>query len=164
LTDVAELPQGRFSGPADFQRLVRAAVAQAPLRGWREMLWADPDFTHWPLGELAVVEGLTQWMQHGARLCMMAADFRPITLQAPRFVAWRRQFDHRFEARAWPRSGLPEMTMLLWTPDWAVVGMDAQAPTVVATAEAARRAQWRQAWNSAWATGTPAFPASVLGL
>lgn len=158
------LPEGRFTGQADFQRLVRQAFAAAPARGWREMRLAAPDFLDWPLGEREVVDSLTRWMQVGGTLYMMAGDFKGLVAYAPRFVRWRRDFDHRFEARTWPQGGLGEAAMLLWTPEWALVGLDTASRTVVATTDAARRAQLRQAWDSAWQAGAPSFPATVLGL
>ncbi|WP_180683456.1 hypothetical protein [Tepidicella baoligensis] len=158
------LPQGRFTGPADFQRLVRQAFELAPMRGWPEMRLADPDFLHWPLGEREVIDSLTRWMQFGGTLHMMAADFKGLAAYAPRFVPRRQVFDHRFEARTWPPTGLGEAALLLWTPEWVLVGLDAASCTVVATADPARRAQLRQAWDSVWQAATVAFPATVLGL
>lgn len=158
------LPEGRITGPIDFAQWVRQFVHAAADESWPQLCLFDPDFSAWPLGDRQVVDDLTRWGLSGGSLQMMARDFRPLTQRSPRFVEWRRRFDHRFEARAMPRTGADEPKLALWSPQWVLVALDRPGAVYVATREASVRAQLRQEWDSAWPLGAVAFPASTLGL
>jgi len=158
------LPEGRISGPRDFDALLRRLVRVAADESWPQMCWYDTDFSHWPLGEQQVVDDLTRWSLGGGSLAMMARDFRPLMRMAPRFVTWRRQFDHRFEARVLSRSVSEEPGLAIWSSSWTLVAVDRPRCVFVATSEPAVRAQRRQEWDSSWPLGTAGFPASTLGL
>lgn len=158
------LPEGRLQGPKDLAEVVRATFRQAVLRQWREICIADTDFEGWPLGERSVVDDLGRWAMGGGELRLLARDYRPVRLGAPRFVKWRQTFDHRVSPRTLPRSVGDDFRLMVWTPDWVVVMLDRATSTMVATTDAASRSQQRQAWDSTWPLASPGFPASTLGL
>jgi hypothetical protein len=158
------LPEGRISGPRDFEALLRQLVRVAAEQSWPQLCWYDTDFSSWPLGEQQVVDDLTRWSLGGGRLAMMARDFRPLMQLAPRFLTWRRQFDHCVEARVLSKAVPEEPALAVWAPPWALVAVDRPRRVFVATSEPAVRAQRRQEWDSAWPLATVGFPASVLGL
>lgn len=158
------LPEGRITGPTDFAQWIRQLIQAAADESWSQLCVFDPDFNDWPLGEREVVEHLNRWALAGGTLQMMARDFRVLTQRAPRFVDWRRRFDHRFEARSLSRSGADEPRLAVWSGRWALVAVDRPKVVYVASCEASVRAQLHQEWVSTWPMGTVAFPASTLGL
>jgi len=84
------LPDGRFSGRSEFAELVRQAMAAATAHGWREMIWCDPDFGDWPLGERAVAQALNDWATSGRKLTLLAGQYDTVLVRHARFVTWRR--------------------------------------------------------------------------
>jgi len=159
-----DLPEGLIAGPGAWAEAIRAACRAAQSRQWRIVCLADDRFDGWPLGEAAVVATLTEWALGGGQLQLLARDFAPLIRQAPRFVQWRRTFDHRVEARVLPRSFTQETRVAVAAPDWTLVTVNREQWRGVASAEAADRAQSRQWWDSAWPMGLSGFPATTLGL
>jgi hypothetical protein len=165
MSTIDPLPEGRFSGRQEFQALVRQAVLQAQARDWPEMVWCDPDFDDWPLADEALVETLRLWVQDGhGRMRMLASDFRPVQARCARFVRWRRDHDHRFDARSSGRNRAAETPSVLWTPEWVLIRLDPVHQQMVASTDKVRRAQLRQQIDSLWQQSTAGFPATTLGL
>lgn len=158
------LPEGRITGPTDFAQLVRHMFQVAAEESWSQLCLFDPDFSTWPLGERQVVDDLTRWGLSGGSLALLARDFQSLTRLAPRFVQWRRRFDHRFAARVMPKSSTDAPRLAIWSAQWVVVAVDRPGVVYVASREAALRAQIRQEWDSTWPMGMVAFPASTSGL
>jgi len=155
---------GRHTGREAFRAAVYGALRQAVAESWPWMAWSDPDFKAWPLHEAALVDALHQWCLAGGRLRMLASDFSEIQSHCPRLQVWRRQWDHRLEARASGRARREVTPSLLLTPSAALWLAPADAPVCVMTEDAAQRAQWQQDYESLWQTSTAAFPATTLGL
>lgn len=165
MSPIDPLPEGRFSGRESFQDLVRQAVRQAQTQDWPEMVWCDSDFDDWPLGDEALIETLRLWVQAGhGRLRMLGSDFRPVQARCARFVRWRRDHDHRFEARSPGRNRAAETPSVLWTPAWTLIRLDPMHQQMVASTDKVRRAQLRQQLDSLWQQSSIAFPATTLGL
>lgn len=155
---------GRQQGLHALREAVRQAIALADSQQIGRMLWCDRDFADWPLEERAVVEALQRWALGGGRLEMLASDFRPLQARAARFVQWRRQWDHRFEARALGRQRPDEVPTVLRLGDQMLLGLDAEQRLFVVTADRSRIAQTDEHCRSLWQQAVPAFPASTLGL
>lgn len=155
------LPTGRWAGREAFADHVRQAFQHAAREGWRQILLSDPDFADWPLGERVVVDALNEWAHSGRELRLLARDFRPLRERAPRLVQWRVTWDHVVHARATMADGLPSA---IWTPSWTLERLDLIHSTGVATHEARRRTELRERLDICWQRGSPAFPASTLGL
>lgn len=156
--------EGRQHGREAFRQAVRATVAHAATLGVPQMFWCDPDFADWPLTEPGVVASLHTWALGGGRLRMLASDFRGVQAHCARFVHWRRQWDHRFEARSCGKARASELPSVLLAGDHALLRLDAQQGVFVVTTERARRAQTEQTLDSWWQAAVSAFPASTLGL
>ena len=159
------LPQGRFSGRADFQQLVRDALAAAAREGWSELILSDASFADWPLGERAVEESLQAWARSGRRLTLLACSYDEVVRRHARFVRWRSTWDHLVTSRACPKSMALDLPSALWSPVWAMQRLDPVRCVGVSGAEPERRVLLHE--NLAeWLHGksTPAFAATTLGL
>lgn len=154
------LPEGRLEGHALFVDLIRQALATAAAEGWSRIVLCDLDFADWPLGERDVVDALHAWSARGRTLQLMARDYRDLRERHPRFVQWRVTWSHLVEAHA-AQGDLPSA---LWSPGWTMERLDPLRSTFVASHDAARRVALREQLNQWWHKGTPAFPASTLGL
>ena len=128
------------------------------------MVWSDPDFLDWPLGERATVEALHEWSAQGRSLHLIATDFSDLRLAHPRFVQWRMTWSHIVEARATGRAAGGDLPSALWTPNWTMERLDTTRSTVVATADPSRRVLLGERLDNWWQKSSPSFPASVLGL
>lgn len=157
-------PEGRHHGREVFRQAIRDTVAHAAAQGLTQMWWCDPDFHDWPLEELALVEDLQAWALGGGRLRMLASDFAGVQAHQARFVRWRRQWDHRFEARSLGRSRAGEMPSGVLVADRLLLRLDGSSSVFVVTTDRARRAQTEEHWATLWSQAVAAFPASTLGL
>lgn len=154
---------GRFEGRTAFREAVQAAVERAASQRWSTMLWSDPDFRDWPLNDRALCEALQAWALGGGRLRMLASDFASLRSQAPRFLQWRQQWDHRFEARASGRHRQAETPTLMMVPG-AYLWRAETGRAFVVSADAGERARWSEQIESLWQQSTPGLPATTLGL
>lgn len=143
--------------------MVLRALERATADAWPSLWWCDPDFQDWPLEERAVCEALQTWALAGGRLRMLATDFAPLQARAARFVAWRRLFNHRFEARATGRPPTIEVPSLLIAPDAYLWRAD-NGRSFVISGDLGERTRWMEQMESLWQQSTPSFPATTLGL
>ena len=158
------LPEGAFEGRQAFHAHLRAALGAAAARNWREIVWSDPDFLDWPLGERATIEALQAWSAAGRSLVLLARRFDVFAREHARFVHWRRMWSHIVDARACHGPGLPPVPSAIWTPGWCLHRMDVEhARGVSSSAPEARRAL-RERIDECLRHARPAFPASTLGL
>ncbi len=158
------LPQGRLLGRSAFVGLVRQAVDSAASQGWTKMVWCDPDFADWPLGERSLIESLQAWSASGRSLHLLAQDFSMLRQMHPRFVQWRVTWSHLVEARATGKSSGGELTSAFWTPTWTMERLDLKHNVVVATLDPVRRVALAERLDAGWHKAAPSFPASTLGL
>jgi len=159
------LIEGRFDGREAFVDLVRGALSAAAYQGWNEVVFSDPDFADWPLGERASIEALQAWSASGRRLLLLAGRFDLIERGHARFVTWRRTWDHIVECRAAGRTGTPEeVPSAFWTPTWCLHRIDPERSRGVCSSEPRARRDLRESLDERWRQGRPAFPASTLGL
>jgi hypothetical protein len=160
----AALLEGRFEGRQAFRQAVRHALAAAAREGWREIVLCDVDFEDWPLGERATLEALGAWAARGRRLVLLAANFDPLVRQHPRFVGWRKTWDHIIEARRCAKGDADDLPSAIWTPHWFLHRLDPRHATGVASHDAERRAQLREQIDECLRRSSSAFPATTLGL
>ncbi len=159
------LPDGPFDGREAFRALVRAALAEAAARGWGELVLSDADFADWPLGERAVVQSLHDWARAGRRCTLLAQDFSELARSQPRFVQWRRQWDHLVTARRAATTDALAVPSALWSPAWVLQRHDPVRSHGSTGTAPERRVLLRQALDE-WLLrqSSPAFAASTLGL
>ncbi len=165
-TDGNERPRltGSFSGPTEFAQLVRDAIARAASEGWPAMVWSDANFEDWPLHERAVADSLQQWARSGRTLLMLASNFDTVIRYQPRFVSWRKTWDHLIECRVCKSVDASEMPSALWSPNWAMRRLDLVRSTGIADLEPARRVLLKEELDECRRQSSPGFSATTLGL
>ena len=163
-TPLQALPEGRFSGRADFTEMIRQAFSAAAQQGWREIIVCDPDFEDWPLGERAVVQALNDWSKTGRTFTMLARNYDEVLRRHARFVTWRRTWAHIIECRANASAPADDLPSALLGPGWVFERLDLQRCTGMAGSEPARRVALRERIRERLLNSSPAFPATTLGL
>ena len=158
------LADGRFDGREAFDAILRGALSCAAQQGWKEIVFSDPDFSDWPLGERASIEALQAWSASGRRFVLLAQRFDVLERMHARFVPWRRMWDHIVECRATGKAAGVEVPSAIWTPSWFVHRIDPERSRGVSGTDAQSRRALREAIDECWRLGRPAFSASTLGL
>lgn len=158
------LPEGPFDGRLAFQEHLRAAMAEAAGQNWREIVFSDPDFADWPLGERACIEALQAWAASGRSLVLLARHFKVFERDHARFVRWRQTWSHIIDARACDGAGLPTVPSAIWTPTWCLRRIDVAHDRGACSVQPERRRAVREAVDECLRHGRPAFSASTLGL
>jgi hypothetical protein len=164
MSEPMTLPEGRLVGRVAFTDLVRQGLATAAQEGWPRILLCDADFADWPLGERDVVGSLHAWSMRGRSLHLLARDYSVLRQMHPRFVHWRTTWSHLVEAHACASASVGEFPSVLWSPGWTLQRLDPLRSTMVASRDAERRVALQEQLQQWWLKGTPAFPASTLGL
>lgn len=160
----AGLPTGRFSGPVEFGALVRQALGTAAAQGWSEIIWCDPDFADWPLGERVAAQALNDWSASGRRLTLLAARYEVVLGRHARFVTWRRAWSHLVECRKCSAASAASLPSALWSPVWMFERLDIARNIGVASSDAARRIALKERLAERLLNSSAGFGASVLGL
>ena len=158
------LPSGPFSGPVEFQQLVRDALAAAAREGWREIILSDATFEDWPLGERAVAQSLADWSQSGRKCILLARRWDEAVRRHARFVEWRRTWSHIIDARGCPSADPLELPSAIWSPAWVLERRNVELNNGYTGAEPERRLALRELLAEWLGKSTPAFPAVTLGL
>jgi hypothetical protein len=159
-----ELPEGPFDGRNAFDLHLRSAIAAAAQQNWRELVWADPDFGDWPLGERAIVDALQAWAAAGRSLVLLARRFDTFERQHARFVQWRRMWGHIIDCRVCDGPGLPQVPSAIWTPSWFLHRIDVEHVKGVCGRSPEGRRALRERVDECLRHAKPGFPASTLGL
>ena len=162
--DDSALPEGRFSGRAEFGDLIRRAFRAAANQGWREIVICDGNFEDWPLGERAVTSALAAWSRTGRKLTMIARNYDSVTRRHPRFVTWRQTWSHIDECRGSASGPSDTIPSAMWTPGWVFERLDLERSAGYCGYEAARRVALKEGLNERLLKSSPAFPATTLGL
>lgn len=155
---------GAFAGPTEFAAVIRGALAVAARDGWPLMVWSDANFEDWPLGERAVIESLQAWAGSGRQLVILAHSYDSVLRLKPRFVAWRKTWDHILDCRVCKTLDASEIPSALWSAHWAMRRLDLVRCTGVADLEPQRRVMLREELDECRRQSAPGFPASTLGL
>jgi hypothetical protein len=154
-----------LSSRAEFQDALRDAFELAAQQGCRELFISDVDFADWPLGEPALVESLSRWAYAHRRITVLAHHFDELPRRHPRWVAWRRQWDHVITCRAWAEAEPEQMPTMLLAPGLVTVRLfDAQTWRASVSTEHADAVRARELFDAVLQRSTDAFPASTLGL
>jgi hypothetical protein len=149
---------------SEFIDLLRETLMQALKSGAREIVLADVDFRDWPLNEPAVVDALTLWTRPHHRLHLLALRFDDVAQRHPRFVQWRRTYDHLVQAASpqnLPESDFPAM---LLTPQAVVEVLDRPSWRARASTDPLDLERCRHQLDALLQRSVPAFAATTLGL
>ena len=82
------LPQGSLQGREAFRQAVRDAIAHAAAAPaqFSQLIFCDPDFADWPLGERAVADALQVWALRGhGQLLLLASRYDEVHSACTRF-------------------------------------------------------------------------------
>jgi hypothetical protein len=82
-----------------FHVAIREAFVALAASACNEVVICDTDFADWPLGEISVIDSLTQWVRPHRKLTVYAQNFDELVRRHARWVTWRRQFAHAVECR-----------------------------------------------------------------
>lgn len=166
MNDDAPLPDHRMLlSRSEFHDALRQGFEQAASQGCRELFLSDPDFSDWPLGETAVVDNLTRWAMSHRRLTVLARTYDELPRRHPRWVAWRRQWDHVITCRALDAGDDLPVPSLLLAPGLLTLRLFDPVhyrASVSTRADDALRA--REHLDALLQQSVDAFSASVLGL
>lgn len=158
------LASGRFSGREAFAQLVREALGRAAQEGWRELILSDASFADWPLRERSVIESLQAWSASGRHLVMLATRYDEVLRLHPRFVAWRKTWDHIVEGRV-SRVAVPaDFPSAIWSAGWFMHRLDPQRSIGICGYDHERGVQLKEFLDEVIRNSAPGFPASTLGL
>jgi hypothetical protein len=91
--------EGLIDSRSGFHAAIREAFAALASSASAEVVICDTGFADWPLGEISVIDSLTQWARPGRKLTVYAQNFDDLQRRHPRWVTWRRQFAHAVECR-----------------------------------------------------------------
>ncbi|MET0543390.1 MAG: hypothetical protein ABWZ88_16710 [Variovorax sp.] len=163
-TPSSALPEGAFDGRQTFRAHLHAAMQAAAQQNWREIVFSDPNFEAWPLGERASIDALQAWAASGRSLVLLAQNFKVFEREHARFVRWRQTWSHIVDARACSGPGLPPVPSAVWTPTWCLHRIDLDHDRGVCSALPERRRVLREAIDECLRHGRPSFAASTLGL
>ncbi|MDB5884940.1 MAG: hypothetical protein JWR74_1111 [Polaromonas sp.] len=158
------LPEGPFSGRTEFAARIRQALAGAARQGWREIIWCDPDFADWPLGERAVVQSLQDWSRGGRKLTLIATHYDAVLRRHARFVTWRRTWSHLVECRKCGAASAGSLPSAFWSPEWIFERLDMRLCTGSSSTDAVRRQALKECIQAHVSGSSAGFPATVLGL
>ena len=155
----------QIDGCKSFEAALHAALAEAPAAGWRDLILCDPDFSHWPLGERAVVECLTQWIGGHRHLTLVARHFDEFARRHSRWLRWRAQWSHVVTCRAVPDVAADDVPILLLAPGALLLRID--DPLRLrgrVSREPADLARAREQVDAILQRSTDALPVTTLGL
>jgi hypothetical protein len=155
---------GAFLGPSEFANIVRDALSCAAREGWRAMVWCDPNFEDWPLGERAVIESLQAWARRGRHLLMLAHSYDSLLRHQPRLVSWRKTWDHIIECRVYKNLDGSQVPSAIWSPQWALHRLDPVRSAGFSDLEPQRRVLLKESLDECHRQSSPGFPVTTLGL
>lgn len=164
---MSTLAEGLVNSRADFVEALRQGVLMAAEQGCRELCWLDVDFQRWPLSEPAVLDALKSWALPHRRLRLLAADFEALRRNHPRFVHWRKHWDHVVMARQFVLDDLPAggpMALMLAPGLFSLRLLDGRSWRASISFQTPDLLGAREWFDAIEQRATEAFPASTLGL
>jgi hypothetical protein len=154
-----------LSSRSEFHDALRDALELAATQGCRELIISDATFADWPLGERGVVDALTRWAYAHRRLTVLAHNYDDVPRRHPRWVAWRRQWDHVISCRALPEAQPEQIPGLLIATGLVTVRVfDAVHYRASVSTDHADEVRARELIDALLQQSNEAFPASALGL
>jgi hypothetical protein len=165
MTDASASPARILSTRGELTDAIRAAFAQAAAQGCRELWISDTDFAHWPLGERAVIDSLTQWAYAHRRFTMLAQHYDEVQRRHPRFVEWRRQWSHIIDCRACTEAELGEFPVMLIASRLVTLRvLDPVLPRAALSSDAADELRARERFDAWLQRSETSFAATTTGL
>ena len=149
----------------EFHDALGEALAEIAATGCREFWICDEDFANWPLNERAVINHLSQWAQSHRKLTVIARHFDEVVRRHPRWVAWRRQWSHIVECRAFEEAAAGQIPTLLLAANLVAVRLvDPVHHRGSLSREAGDLLSHRELIDAVSQRSVESFPATILGL
>lgn len=161
------MTEGVLNGREAYVQALRQGLSMAGAQGCRELCCLDSDFSAWPLSEPMVLDALTAWALPHRKLLIAAASFDVIAHRHPRFVAWRRTWDHVVQARRFDPDDLAPggpVGVLLAPGLFSLRLLDAARWRAAVSLQSADAIPAREWFDAVWQRSTDSFSASTLGL
>lgn len=151
---------------AEFEAAVRSTIGAALGRDARTLLWVDPDFAAWPLGDGALLESITAWLRLPMRrLVLLGARWDRLERAHPRFAQWRTPWSHAIDAREPTDLTAADLPTLLLDDGPMVLELwERDPPRGRAGRDAAAAAAARDRIDAPLQRSSPAWPVKPLGL
>lgn len=154
-----------IDGRAAFQQALRDALATLAEADCREVWLCDRDYADWPLNEPAILDQLTSWAYAHRRLVVVASHFDAVARRHPRWVDWRRRWDHVVQCRVVDAGDEESIPCLLLAPPVVALRLqDAARYRGAVTRELADMVTWRADFDAYLQRSYESFPATTLGL
>jgi hypothetical protein len=164
-TTQSDATGGTIDGRPEWLSALRRGFETAAVSGSRELLLCDPDFTDWPLGEQAVVEHLSAWVDARSKMVLLAAQFDGVAQRHPRWVEWRRHWEHVVECRCVTTiepSLIPSLFVVHGTWNGRLIGVERHRGSW--SREAISERYCRDAFDAVLQRSETCFPATAIGL
>jgi hypothetical protein len=148
-----------------FHVAIREAFASLATMACNEVVISDTDFADWPLGEISVIDSLTQWVRPHRKLTVYAQNFDEVLRRHSRWVTWRRQFAHAVECRVVEPLEQGRMPMLFSARGGMTVRLfDASRYRGTLSFDARDAVLAREQIDAISQRSAEGFPATTLGL
>jgi hypothetical protein len=157
---------GAIESRGDFAAAFGDALQLALAQRARRMVWVDADFDGWPLDDVAHVQQLTGWLRlPGRQLLLLAADYRALQREAPRFVACYRLWSHAIAACSPEQDAAASLPSLLLVEGQRCLRLlDRANWRGEVSDEPAGLSVWRDRVDALLQQSTSAWPVTTLGL
>lgn len=148
-----------------FVAALDSALELVLARRARRLVWADADFTDWPLDDPAVLRRLVEWLRLPQRRCVLLAAEPEALRRRARFMDCYRLWSHAIGVYAPAPDDASELPCLLWAEGVVLVqvldkrhwrGRCGQAATELRVAG--------EGLDALLQRSKPALPVTVLGL
>jgi hypothetical protein len=149
---------------SEYVDLLREQLMHALKTGAPEIVLADLDFRDWPLNERLMVDALTMWTRPHHRMRLVAQTFDEVVRHAPRFVQWRRTYDHLITAVTPQDIADSDFPGLLLTPNAVVEVLDRPSWRASLRDDPLDLERCGHQLDALLQRSVPAFAASTLGL
>ena len=154
-----------IDGCVAFQAALKQAFADLADSSCREVWLCDRNYAEWPLSDAATLAQLTQWALPHRRLVVLAADFDSIGRHHPRWVAWRRRWDHVVACRIPSDTDADSIPCLFLAPPHIGIELhDAQKCRGTRAASPSEMVRMRSEVDAYLQRSSGCFPATQLGL
>lgn len=149
-----------------FHAALLAALDDCARSAVPELWLCDPDFSAWPLGRSDVVAALGHWIAPRRRLTLVAGSYEVLSREAPRWVAWRRQWSHAVRCLEVREEQAAQLPTLLYAPSVVALRMQRmeRAPRGRLMREAEDLAPLAELVDALAQQSHESFPVTKLGL
>lgn len=163
-----DLNEGRAEGWPAITEVLQALLVDALLSDARRIVLLDPDFTHWPLSDAAVLDAMLAWgWRGGRRLEMAAPHWQACARRHPKLLIWRKSFDHWLDIREFDPQDVG--------PDWPTALLAVQGGVSLRVLELEDgRARWSrqgadrraslELFDAIAQRSSPGWPLTTLGI